>query len=92
MASKKTETQKGLIGRRVEELGLAERIQYANQFVAFRLYSPPVKVQRDGMEFVDVRERRVEAAGKSIQECEAQLRRRNLNPTEFEFTILKPPY
>jgi hypothetical protein len=49
-------------------------------------------VSRDGVEFVDVRLRRVEAAGRSIEDCVSQLRSRNLNPTEFEFTPLKPPY
>jgi hypothetical protein len=76
----------------VEELSLAERIQYANQWIAFRIYTPPHKVSRDGVEYVDVRVRRVEAAGKSMEECVAQLRQRGLDPSEFEFTILKPPY
>jgi hypothetical protein len=76
----------------VEELSLAERLQYANRWVAFRIYTPPEKIIRDGMEYVDVRVRKVEAAGGSMEECAAQLRRRNLDPAEFEFTILKPPY
>jgi hypothetical protein len=95
MATKKLEARGnavGLVGRRVEELTLPERLKYANQWVAFRIYSPPGKVTRDGMEFVDVRVRKVEAAGKSAQDCIAQLRRQNLDPAEFEFTILKPPY
>ena len=41
---------------------------------------------------IDLRSRRVEAAGNSMEECAAQLRRQNLNPAEYEFTILKPPY
>ena len=97
MASGKAQTRargsaEGLVGRRVEELSLAERLQYANQWVAFRIYAPPGKVTRDGMEYVDVRVRKVEAAGRSIEECLSQLRRRNLDPSEFEFTILKQPY
>ena len=95
MATKKLEAQDdvtGLIGRRVDELTLPERMKYANKWVAFRIYSPPGKVTRDGMEFVDVRIRKVEAAGNSGQECIEQLRRKNLDPAEFEFTILKPPY
>ena len=82
----------GLVGRRVEELSLAERLQYANRWIAFRIYTPPGKVTRDGIEYVDVRVRTMEAAGGSMEECVAQLRRRNLDPAEFEFTILKPPY
>lgn len=81
-----------LIGRKVEDLSLSERLQYANQWVAFRIYTPPGKVSRDGMEYVDVRVRKIEAAGNSLEECMAQLRHRQLNPAEFEFTILKPPY
>ena len=83
---------KNLLGRAVEDLTVTDRWQYANTWVAFRLYSPPQKVTRDGIEYVDVRLRRIEAAGHSIEECMAELHRRNQNPTEFEFTPLKPPY
>ena len=83
---------KNLLGRAVEDLSVSDRLQYANTWVSFRLYSPPQKVARDGIEYVDVRLRRIEAAGGSIEECIAELRRRNLDPTEFEFTPLKPPY
>ena len=81
-----------LIGRKIEALSLSERLQWANQWVAFRIYHPPGKVSQDGTEYVDVRVRRMEAVGNSVEECIAQLRQRNLNPAEFEFTILKPPY
>ncbi|MBI4442148.1 MAG: hypothetical protein HY649_02090 [Acidobacteria bacterium] len=97
MSAKKTsgavaESSRSLIGRKVEELSLAERLRWANQWVAFRIYHPPGKINQDGTEYVDVRVRRVEAAGTSVEECIAQLREGNLNPAEFEFTILKPPY
>ncbi len=82
----------GLIGREVDDLSLPERLEYANKWVAFRIYTPPEKVAKDGIEFVDVRLRKIEAAGNSIEECVAQLRRQNLSPADFEFTILKPPY
>jgi hypothetical protein len=81
-----------LIGREVDDLSLPERWQHANQWVAFRIYTPPAKVTRDGVEYVDVRLRKVEAAGKSVEECVSQLRGRSLDPAEFEFTVLKPPY
>ena len=83
---------KNLLGRAVEDLSVSDRLQYANTWVAFRLYRPPQKVTRDGIEYVDVRLRRIEAAGGSIEECIAELRRGNLDPMEFEFTPLKPPY
>ena len=88
-----TQTGQGLVGRRVEELSLSERLQYANKWVAFRIYTPTSgKVVRDGVEFVDVRVRNVEAAGDSVQDLISQLRRRNLDPGDYEFTILKQPY
>ena len=83
---------KSLVGRAVEDLGLTDRHQYANTWIAFRLYSPPHKVTKDGVEFVDVRLRRIEAAGGSVEELMAQLTARGLDPKEFEFTPLKPPY
>ena len=60
---------KNLLGRAVEDLSVTDRLQYANTWVAFRLYSPPQKVTRDGIEYVDVRLLRIEAAGHSIEEC-----------------------
>jgi len=83
---------KSLVGRAVEDLGLTDRQQYANTWVAFRLYSPPHKVTKDGVEYVDVRLRRIEAAGKSVEELISQLSARGLDPKEFEFTPLKPAY
>ena len=92
-ATKQQSATAGLIGRRVEELSLPERLQYANKWVAFRIYTPTTeKIVRDGAESLDVRLRNVEAAGDSPQELVAQLRRRNLDPAEYEFTILKQPY
>ena len=88
-----TKQQGGLIGRRVEELSLPERLQYANKWVAFRIYTPTQeKVVRDGVEMLDVRLKRVEAAGDSVQDLVAQLQRKNLDPADYEFTILKQPY
>ena len=93
-AAKQQAGPAGLIGRRVEELSLSERLQYANKWVAFRIYTPTTEkvMHDDGVEYVDVRLRRVEAAGDNVQDLVAQLRRKNLNPAEYEFTILKQPY
>ncbi len=41
---------------------------------------------------MDVRLRKIEAAGSSFEECHSQLRSRNLDPAEFELTLLNPPY
>ena len=97
MAGKKSQmvadtNTSGLVGRAVEDLNLSERWEYANRLVAFRIYTPPGKVTRDGVEYVDVRRRKVEAAGNSVEECASQLRGANLDPAQFEFTVLKPPY
>ena len=81
-----------LIGKAVDELSLPDRWKYANQWVAFRIYTPPGKVERDGVEYPDVKLRRIEAAGGSVEGCVSELRRRSLDPAEFEFTVLKPPY
>ena len=45
---------KNLVGQAVEDLSLTDRLQYANTWIAFRLYSPPHKVTKDGVEYVDV--------------------------------------
>jgi hypothetical protein len=92
-ATKQKAPAAGLIGRRVEELTLPERLKYANQWVAFRIYTPTQeKVVRDGVEMLDVRRKLVEAAGSSVEDLVSQLRRKNLDPAEYEFTILKQPY
>lgn len=92
-ATKQQAGAAGLIGRRVEELSLPERLEYANKWVAFRIYTPTTeKAAGDVVAMLDMRVRKVEAAGDSVQEVVAQLRRKNLDPAEFEFTILKQPY
>ena len=97
MAGKKSQTvadanASDLAGRSVEDLSLSERWEHANKWVAFQMYAPPGKVTRDGVEYVDVRHRTIAAAGAILEECLSQLRSRNLDPAEFEFTTLKPPY
>jgi hypothetical protein len=82
----------GLIGRRVDDLSLTERLEYANQWIALRKYTPTKKISEGGMEYPDVRLRRIEASGSSAQACIQQLKGHSLDPAEYEFTILKPPY
>lgn len=83
---------KNLVGKEVADLTVAERLEYANTWIAFRLYTPTEKVTKDGVEYVDVRLKRIAAAGKSVEELISQLSARGLDPKEFEFTPLKPPY
>jgi hypothetical protein len=82
----------GLVGRRVDDLSLNERLQYANQWVALKKYRPTKKIAEGGVEFPEVRLRCVEASGSNAQACITQLKSRNLDPAEYEFTILKQPY
>jgi hypothetical protein len=91
-ATKQVATSK-LIGRRPEELSLPERLEYANTWVAFRIYVPTTElVVQDGQPAIDLHSRRIEAAGSNSAELVAQLRRQNLDPVDYEFTILKQPY
>lgn len=82
----------GLLGRRVDDLSLTERLQFANQWIALKKYTPTKKISQSGMEFPEVRLRTVDASGADARACITQLKNRNLNPAEYEFTILKPPY
>jgi hypothetical protein len=92
-ATKQQANTAGLIGRRVGELSLPERLKYTNKWVAFRIYTPTTeKPPGDVVAMLDERVRKVEAAGDSAQELVSQLRRKSLDPADYEFTILKPPY
>lgn len=82
----------GLVGRRVDDLSLTERLEYANQWIALRKYTPTRKIADGGVEYPDMRLMKVEASGANAQACIAQLKSRNLDPGDYEFTILKPPY
>jgi hypothetical protein len=83
----------GLVGRRIGELSLPERLKYANKWVAFRIYTPTTeKAAGEVVAMLDERVKRVEAAGDSVADLFAQLQRKNLDPAEYEFTILKQPY
>jgi len=60
---------------------LAERLEHAGRWVALEIYSP----QRLPL-------RRIEAEGSSAGDCVLQLAEHGLDPTRFEFHMLKPPY
>jgi hypothetical protein len=69
------------IGRSPERLTLAERLALTGKYVALPVYSPQTLPLR-----------RIEAIGDSLGECLRNLRSRGLNPRDFEFTRLAPPY
>jgi hypothetical protein len=69
------------VDRAPDRLTLAEREALVGKFVALEIYSPK-----------NLALRRIAAIGDNIQECVAGLRRRNLDPLQYEFTPLNPPY
>jgi hypothetical protein len=69
------------VGRAPDRLTLAEREALVGKFVALEIYSPK-----------NLALRRIAAIGENIRECVAALRRRGLDPLNYEFTPLNPPY
>ncbi|HWB96917.1 MAG TPA: hypothetical protein VG672_09450 [Bryobacteraceae bacterium] len=72
---------KQAIGRAPERLSLEERLHLVGKYIALEIYSPEVTPLR-----------RIEAIGDSPQECIDQLAARGLDPQQFEFSRLSPPY
>jgi hypothetical protein len=72
---------KRAIGHAPEELTLEERIALNGKMIALEIYSPATLPLR-----------RIEAIGDSAGECVVQLRSRGLDPENFEFSRLTPPY
>lgn len=69
------------IGRNPDRLDLTERHALAGKFVALEIYTPAT------LPF-----RRIEAIGNTIDECARMLKERGLDPAQFEYTLLPPPY
>ena len=69
------------IGRSVDRLTLDEREALIGKFTAQEMYTPQTLPLQ-----------RIEALGDSIQDCVRQLRARGLDPLNFEFARLGPPY
>ena len=69
------------IDRAPDRLTLAEREALVGKFIALEIYSPK-----------NLALRRIAAIGGSIRDCVAGLRRRGLDPLNYEFTPLNPPY
>lgn len=80
------------IGRAPEDLSLSERFDLAGKWIALERYAPPELAEVDGRPEVAMRLRRIQALGNSAEECISQLRAAGLDPANFEFTRLKPPY
>jgi hypothetical protein len=69
------------VGRPLDRLTLAEREALVGKFIAVEVYSPK-----------NLALRRIAAMGEDVRECVAGLRRRGLDPFNYEFTPLNPPY
>lgn len=69
------------VGRAPDRLTLAEREALVGKFIARQIYTPK-----------NLALQRIEAIGDNIRECVEGLKRRGLDPMDYEFTPLKPPY
>lgn len=72
---------KRAIGHAPEDLNLDQRLALTGKLIALEIYSPATLPLR-----------RIEAIGDSVGECVTQLRARGLDPENFEFSRLPPPY
>jgi len=69
------------MGRNPDRLTLDERRALAGKYIALEIYTPAT------LPF-----RRIEAIGDSMEDCVRLLKSRGLDPMQFEFTRLPPPY
>lgn len=72
---------KSAVGRAPEQLALEEREALAGKWIALEMYTPKTLPLR-----------RIEAIGDSTRDCIGQLASRGLDPREFEYSLLNPPY
>ena len=76
-----TVTSEKAIGRAPEELSLEERLHLTGKYIALELYTPATAPFK-----------RIEAIGDSVADCVRMLRSRGLDPENFEYSRLEPPY
>ncbi len=84
--------RKPITGRAPEELSIPERLQYAGNWMALELYTPPNLDEEQETPVIQFRLRRIRAVGDTVQDCIRQLQQANLDPRNFEFTQITPPY
>ena len=70
-----------LIGAAPDRLDLPTREATVGKVIAMQVYSP-----------ANLALQRIEAIGSSVQECVAQLKERGLDPLDYEFSRLNPPF
>jgi hypothetical protein len=68
-----------VVGRSPDRLTLEERARLAGLCIALEIYTPETLPLR-----------RIEAIGKSVEECAGRLKARGLDPTRFEYDRLAP--
>jgi hypothetical protein len=76
-----TATPDKAIGRSPEQLTLDERLHLSGKYIALQIYTPEAAPFR-----------RIEAIGDSVVDCVRMLQARGLDPEQFEFSRLTPPY
>ena len=69
------------LGRSPDRLTLEERLHLTGKYIAMELYTPETTPFR-----------RIEAIGDSVADCVRMLKSRGLDPAQFEFSRLAPPY
>ncbi len=80
MASAQVDLSK-FAGRSWDRLNLEERELLYGSYVAREMYSPKTLPLQ-----------RIEALGDSVEACVTMLQQRGLDPLQFEFVRLDPPY
>jgi hypothetical protein len=70
-----------LIGRPLDGLTLAERLDHMGRWVALELYTPQTLPLRN-----------IDAEGADARDCIRQLVARGLDPTRYEYILLRSPY
>ena len=70
-----------LIGNAPDRLDLATREATVGMVIAMQIYSP-----------ANLALQRIQAIGDTVQECVAQLKDQGLDPLDYEFSRLNPPF
>ena len=80
------------VGKAPDDLTLTERAALAGKYIALEMYTPTVIGEVGGKPEVVVRLRRIEAIGNTPEECMQQLIAAGVDPINYEFSRLKPPF
>ncbi|MEO8662726.1 MAG: hypothetical protein ABI693_29970 [Bryobacteraceae bacterium] len=70
-----------VIGRAPEDLSIEEHLAVAGQWVALEIYTP-----------ITLPQRRIQALGATAAECVRHLLQRGIDPSQFEFVLMRRAY